>query len=169
MKRYVSIAISTAVLAFAGCAGMNETPKEPTMSRRIEDVRAIKQLAADWRSAWLAGDAESLLSLYGDEPVLMPQDRPAVTGKDAIRSLYQSVLGEFDIKSEGTLMEVEASGDWGYFWSAYTLTATPKTGGKPIKSAGKSVFIVKREPGGAWKIARLIDNSDGAPTDEEAR
>ena len=139
------------------------------MRRRDEDIHAIKQLAADWRSGWLAGDADSLLALYGDDPVLMPQDQPAVIGKEAIRSLYQSVLKEFDFKSEGMLMEVEASGDWGYFWSAYTLTATPKAGGTPMKSAGKSVFIVKREPGGPWKIARVIDNSDGAPTDQDVR
>ena len=139
------------------------------MSRRTEDIHAIQQLAADWRSGWLSGDADSLLSLYGDEPVLMPQDQPAVIGKDAIRSLYRLVLKEYDFKSEGTLMEVEASGDWGYFWSTYTLTATPKAGGKPIKSVGKSVFIVKREPGGAWKIARLMDNSDGAPMDQDMR
>ncbi len=139
------------------------------MSRRSEDVRAIKQLAADWRSGWLAVDADALLSLYGDEPVLMPQDQPAVFGKAAIRSLYQSVLRDYAITSESRLMEVEASGDWGYFWSTYSLTATPKAGGKPIKSAGKSVFIVKRQPGGAWKILRLIDNSDGVLPDQQRR
>jgi len=148
---------------------MNETSARRAMSRRNEDVQAIRQLAADWRSGWLAGDADLLLSLYGDEPVLMSQDQPAVMGKDAIRSLYRAVLKEYDIKSESTLMDVEASGDLGYFWSTYTLTATPKGGGKAVKSAGKSVFIVKREPGGAWKIARLIDNSDGAPTDQDGR
>ena len=127
---------------------------------RRDDIRAIKQLAADWRSGWLAGDAESLLSLYAEDPVLMPQGPPAIVGKDAIRSIYQAVLKEVVIKNRGALMEVEASGDWGYFWSTYTLAATPKAGGKPVRSKGKSVFIVKRETGGAWKIARLIDNSD---------
>lgn len=134
------------------------------MSRREEDIQAITQLATDWRSGWLAGDADLLLSLYADDPVLLPQDQPAVFGKEAIRSLYLPVLKEYDFNSESRLMEVEASGDWGYIWSAYTLTATPKAGGKPMKSAGKSVFIVKRKPGGVWKIARLIDNSDGAST-----
>ena len=130
------------------------------VSRRKDDIRAIKQLAADWRSGWLAGDADALLSLYAEEPVLMPQGQPAIFGKDAIRSIYQAVLKEVVIKSKGALMEVEVWGDWGYFWSTYTLTATPKAGGKPIRSKGKSVFIVKRQPRGAWKIARLIDNSD---------
>jgi len=133
------------------------------MSRRSDDIRAIKQLAADWRSGWLAGDADALLSLYVKEPVLMPQGRPVVIGKHAIGSLYRAVLNEFAFRSKGRLMEVEASGDWGYFWSTYTLRATPKAGGQPFKSKGKSVFIVKRDPGGAWKIARLIDNSDHSP------
>lgn len=124
-----------------------------------EDVEAIRQLAADWRSGWLAGDVDALLSLYDDEPILMPQGQMAVSGKDAIRPLYQAVLSEVRIESESTLMEVEASGDWGYFWSTYKLTATPKVGGEKIESEGKSLFIVKRQPSGAWKITRLIDNS----------
>ena len=129
------------------------------MDRLNEDMLAIKRLADNWRSGWLSGDADALLLLYTDEPVLMPQGQPAVYGKDAIRRLYQAVFNEVAIKSESTLMEVEASGDWGYFWSTYKLTATPKTGGATIESEGKSVFIVKRVSVGVWKIARLIDNS----------
>lgn len=139
------------------------------MTKRDNDIRAIRQLAADWLSGWLAGDADALLALYGDEPVLMPQDQPAIFGTEAIRSIYQSVLKEYDFQSESTVMEIEASGAWGYIWSTYKLTATPKAGGEPIKSAGKSVFIVKRDSRGAWKIARLIDNSDGPPTDQDTR
>jgi uncharacterized protein (TIGR02246 family) len=129
------------------------------MNDRDEDIQAIRQLAADWRSGWLAGDADALLSLYDDEPVLMPQGQPVVRGRDAIRPLYEAVFREVTIESEGTLMEVEVSGDWGYFWSTYRLTATPKAGGEKIESEGKSLFIVKRQPDGDWKIARLMDNS----------
>jgi len=131
------------------------------MKKQNEDIEAIKQLAETWRSGWLAADADLLLSLYADEPVLMPQDQPVVAGKGAIRPLYEAVLKEFDFRSEGSVKEVVVSGDMGYFWSAYTLTATPKAGGEPMKVTGKSLFIVKRESGGAWKIARLMDNSDG--------
>lgn len=128
-----------------------------------DDILAIKRLAAAWRAGWLAGNAEALVSLYADRPVLMPQDRPAVTGKAAIRSLYRAVFKEVSIRSTGRLREVVAAGDWGYFWSTYNLTATLKAGGKPIRSRGKSVFILKRTPRGQWKIARLIDNSDCSP------
>ncbi|MDO8262052.1 MAG: SgcJ/EcaC family oxidoreductase [Gallionella sp.] len=134
------------------------------MTKQSEDIEAIKRLAEDWRSGWLAGDADALLSLYADDPVLMPSGQPAVFGKDAIRPLYQSVLKEYLFKSQTRLMDIEVSGDLGYFWSTYKLTATPKAGGESFEEEGKSVFIVKREHGGAWKIARLIDNSDQAPT-----
>ena len=131
------------------------------LGHRRDDIAAIKQLAAHWRAGWLAGDADVLVSLYADRPVLMPQGRPAIFGKAAIRSLYRAVLGEVQIESQGALREVEAAGDWGYFWSTYSLRATPKSGGEPIRSKGKSVFIVRRQRDGAWRIARLIDNSDG--------
>lgn len=123
------------------------------------DMAAIRKLAADWSAGWNSSDTEALLSLYGDDPVLMPQGRPAVYGKDAICSLYRSIFQEFTVKGEGKLVEAAASGDLGYFWSSYTLTAKPISGGEEITEQGKSIFIVRRQRD-AWKIARLIDNSD---------
>lgn len=136
------------------------------MPNENENFEAIRQLASDWRAGWLAGDADLLLSLYTDDPVVMPQDQPVVVGKDAIRPIYEALFKEFDFKGEGAVKEVVASGDLGYFWSAYSLTAIPKTGGEPVNVTGKSIFIVKRGSGGAWKIARLMDNSDRASTDQ---
>ncbi len=130
------------------------------MVRRNRDFIAIKQLAKDWRSAWIAGDARALLALFADDPVVLPQGQPAIVGKDALRPLYKAVFREVTIKSTSKVIEVEASGDMGYVWSTYNLTATPKSGGNSIRSKGKSLFIVKRQRRGAWKISRLIDNSD---------
>lgn len=131
------------------------------MNRHIEDLAAIKKIALDWNTGWDCANVEALLALYEDNPILMPQGQPAIIGKDAIRLLYQSVLKDFIIKGKGEVVEVEVSGNLGYFWSSYSLTATPKAGGDPINSKGKSLFIVKRQDDSSWKIARLIDNSDG--------
>lgn len=133
-----------------------------SVRKRNRDLIAIKRLAKDWRSAWLAGDAIALMTLFTDNPVVLPQGQPAIVGKDALRPLYEAVFREVVIKSNAKVIEVEASGDLGYFWATYSLTATPKAGGKSIKSKGKSLFIVKRQRQGAWKISRLIDNSDSA-------
>lgn len=169
MKQYVSRFAIVMALVLAGCAEQNGSSRVSTMAKENEDIEAIRQLAADWRAGWLAGDVDLLLSLYAADPVVMPQDQPVVVGKDAIRPLYEALFKEFDFKSEGTVKEVGVSGDLGYFWSAYTLTATPKAGGEPINVTGKSILILKRGSGGAWKIARLMDNSDRAATGESMR
>ncbi|HPC61113.1 MAG TPA: SgcJ/EcaC family oxidoreductase [Verrucomicrobiota bacterium] len=156
MKGYLAI---VAALTLAGCADAKNTKGDINRRDREADLKAIKQLAADWRAGWLAGDVEALLSLYADDPVLLPQGQPAVSGKAAIRELYQAVFKEVVITSESSLMEMEISGNLGYFWSTYKISATPKAGGAPIQSEGKSLFVVRRVAGGAWKIARLMDNS----------
>ena len=130
------------------------------MTDQSDDIDAIRELAGSWSRGWGNSDSEALLSLFTDDPILMPQNQPAVIGKKAIRSLYDSFFAEFTLQGKGEVMEIEVSGDLGYFWSSYTLTATPKAGGDSITDDGKSVFILRRQPDHSWKIARLIDNSD---------
>ena len=130
------------------------------MNNQIDDLTAIKKLAMDWDAGWDSGDAEALLAFYADSPILLPQGQPAIVGKDAIRSMYQSVFKDFIIRGKGKVVEVDVSGSLGYFWSSYSLTATPKASGNPVTARGKSLFIVKRQDDNSWKIARLIDNSD---------
>jgi uncharacterized protein (TIGR02246 family) len=137
------------------------------MSKQSEDITAIKQLAEDWRSGWLAGDVDFVISLYAEDPVLMPSGQPAIFGKENIRPLYKAVMGEVDLKSQYKVMDVEVSGDLGCFWCSYTLTATPKTGGDSLEVTGKYMCIVKRQDDGSWKISKLMDNSDQTPTDTQ--
>jgi uncharacterized protein (TIGR02246 family) len=124
-------------------------------------MAAVRTLAKEWSAAWNRSDADGLLSLFTGDPVLLPQGRPAVTGKKAIRSLYRSFFKDYTVKGRGRVVEVEVSGDLGYFWSRYTLTAAPKAGGKKVAEKGRSLFIVRRRKDGAWKIARLIDTGEG--------
>jgi ketosteroid isomerase-like protein len=64
------------------------------------------------------------------------------------------------VTGSGEVVEVEVAGPWAFFRSYYRLTATPKSGGAPASDRGKWLCIVRRQPDGAWKIGRLIANSD---------
>lgn len=154
-------------LALVGCTGQTKLKEGTTMSNQPEDIAAIKQLAEDWRSGWIAGDVEFVLSLYAENPVLMPSGLPAVVGKDNIRPIYEAVMEEVDFDSQAKVMEVEASGNLGYFWCSYTITATPKAGGDSFEVPGKYLCIVKRQADNNWKITKLIDNSDHAAADAQ--
>ena len=158
------ILIIIVALMFGGCTKQANVQKDTIMSKESEDIAAIKQLAEDWRAGWIAGDAEFVLSLYADEPVLMPSGQPAIFGKENIRPLYEAVMKEVELKSQYKVMDVEASGDLGYFWCSYTLTATPKAGGETFEVSGKYICIVKRQDDGSWKITKLMDNSDQTTT-----
>ena len=167
MKTNINIIIAIAMLTLVGCASDHSTPEGFTITRQAEDIDAIKQLNDDWKAGWLTGDFELLLSLYADEPILMPQDQPIVVGKDSIRPLYQAVLEAVSFKSQGIVEEIEVSGDLGYFRTSYTFSATPKAGGEAIEVTGKTIFIVKRQHDGTWKITHLMDNSDGETSNNQ--
>jgi uncharacterized protein (TIGR02246 family) len=76
------------------------------MTRQNEDETAVRKLATEWSDGWISGDTEAILSLYTGDPILMPQDQPAVIGKNAIRELYEVVLKDFTVEGDGKVMEI---------------------------------------------------------------
>ncbi|MHC4755687.1 MAG: YybH family protein [Planctomycetota bacterium] len=153
----------------SGCIKQANVRKDTIMSKQTEDITAIKQLAEDWRTGWLTGDYEALLALLSDEPVLIMSHEPAIIGKEAIRTLYQYVFENYNFENQSIAAEteVEVDGDLGYLWSSYTTTDMPKAGGEPIKEHGHSVWIVKRQHDGSWKIARMVATRDQPTTNSQ--
>jgi uncharacterized protein (TIGR02246 family) len=165
MDSYLCVAGPICLLFLGVSCRLTQHQPEPVAvpDKHAEDVAAIQRLTEEWHDAWLAGNADALTAMYTDDPVLMPQNQPAVIEKETIHALYQSVFDEFTVSGSGDLQEVEVAGDWAFFRSTYRLTATPKAGGEPLEDTGKSLFIVRRQLDGSWKIARLIANSDLPP------
>jgi ketosteroid isomerase-like protein len=44
-------------------------------------------------------------------------------------------------------------GDWAFMWTRLSVTATPPDGSAPVRRAGHTLTILRKE-GGRWKIAR---------------
>ena len=161
MKSYLRAAtlISLALLV-AACGPAEEQPASQAPSQ-AEDVAAIKAFGPKAVAATNAGDAAALADLYTEDAIHMPPNRPALVGKEAIQSSYQTGFAQFTQKLTLTLEEVEVSGDWAFSRSTYTGTGTPKAGGEPIfEDNGKFLAIHKRQPDSTWKIHRDIANSD---------
>ena len=112
--------------------------------------------------------------------MIMSHEEPFV-GKEALRELYQHVLGAEKTEEEGGGMaamaeaigldpedytfttetgqgKTEVSGDLGYLWGTYASAATPKpgVGGEPIRDSGVTLLIVRRQEDGAWKVALMM-------------
>ena len=162
MKSYLpTAALISLALIVAGCAPAPEQP-EPAAEAptQAEDVAAIKKLIDDYLAAANAGDVSAVAAFYTDDAIRMPPNAPAKIGKEAIQSDVQTQLDQFTIKLGLEVVEVEVAGDWAFGRGSHTITLTPKAGGEPTEDSGKWIEILKRQPDGAWKIYRLIWNSD---------
>jgi uncharacterized protein (TIGR02246 family) len=128
-----------------------------------DDERAIRDLVATWMAASQAGDVETVLGLMADDVVFMVPGR-APFGKAAFAADAQAMK---NVRFEGThdIRELAVLGDWAYLRNYLTVTVTPP-GGAPVRRAGYTLTILRKEPGGKWLLARdanLLTKVDGWP------
>lgn len=115
------------------------------------DERAIRDLVDTWMKASRAGDAATALSLMADDVVFMvPGHEPF--GKEAFAKASEGMKG---VKMEGAseIREIKVLGDWAYIRNHIAITMTPP-GGAPVKRAGWTLTLLRKEPDGRWVLAR---------------
>jgi uncharacterized protein (TIGR02246 family) len=117
----------------------------------IDDERAIRDLVATWMAASKAGDVATVLGLMADDVVFMVPGREPF-GKEAFAAAAQ---GMKNMGMEGTsdIRELKVLGDWAYLRNHLTVTMTPP-GGAPVRRAGYTLTILRKEPDGRWVLAR---------------
>jgi uncharacterized protein (TIGR02246 family) len=128
-----------------------------------DDERAIRELIATWMQASQAGDTAKVLSLMADDVVFQVPGREPF-GKEAFAAMSQGMKG---IRMEGSsdIRELRVLGDWAYLRNYLTITMTPPSG-KPIRRAGYTLTILRKQADGQWVLARdanlLTEVKDGA-------
>ena len=91
MKKLFMIIPLVFLLCFTfGCQQGEEVAEEPAVDISV-DIEANKNLIDAWDKAHNSGDIEGLMSLYTDDAVRIPPNKPALVGKEAIRSLFQEI------------------------------------------------------------------------------
>jgi len=182
MKR-ASIVLLVVIVGIA-TAAMSQEKKIAEGSKKAghaEDLAAVNQLSEDYAAAWAKGDPELLLACYADDAVVIMSHEEPIVGKEALRELYEHVLGaekteeegggsaamaeaigldpeDYTFTTETGQGQTEVSGDLGYLWGTYATAATPKpgVGGEPIRDSGVTLLIVRRQEDGAWKVALMM-------------
>jgi uncharacterized protein (TIGR02246 family) len=150
MKIYISVALFlSSLLCIASAA----------------DTKAIEQNLRDlddqWSTAAGAKDLEKTVSFYSEDAVVMPPNASAATSKEAIRKVWQDLLGSpgLVISWKTTKVEVAKSGDLACLSGSYDLTMNDASG-KPVNDHGKYVEVWEKQPDGKWKCGTDIWNSD---------
>jgi ketosteroid isomerase-like protein len=155
--------VGTAMLAtLLLSAGQGVSPKAAAQDRLQADRAAIERLHEQDRAATLSDSADQLAKLWDKDAVRFSSGRPAEIGAAVIYAndkRWEMSSGRerslcFDIE----IQDLQIAGDWAIEWW-YGSYKTSK-GGKVSIGYGKGVRVMKRQPDGTWRFARVISLTD---------
>jgi len=147
MKR---ILILAATLALAGCG---ETKTDPAVEKA-----AIDKVRDDFIAAFNGGDAMKIGELYAEDAVMMPGEKPTVTGRAAIVDYNKATFDQASAKINITPKSTKVLGDMAVDEGTYTINVMPKAAGaEPVTDEGRYVVVLEKMAG-SWKVIRDIDN-----------
>jgi uncharacterized protein (TIGR02246 family) len=102
-----------------------------------------------WVKAVSAGDIEAAVALYSPDAVLYAPDSMEARGTEAIRAVYQGLLGPNTVSNATINATYQTSGDLSTGWGTATMTLTPKAGGPP-QTIVVRVTEVTKKVNGKW-------------------
>ena len=128
---------------------------------RSTDEATLRNLDSEWSKAAGARNVDKTVSYYASDAVVMPPNIPALNTKEAIRGLWQSMLGSpgFSGGWTATRVEVARSGDLAYVSGNYDFTEKD-AGGAPMTDKGKYLEVWKKQSDGSWKCVVDMFSSD---------
>lgn len=118
------------------------------------DETQIRDLVATWMTASQNGDVDRVLDLMTDDAVfLLPGREPMRKPEFAAIARQQAAAAAPRIEGASEIQEIQVAGDWAFLWTRLQVTATPADGGAPVRRAGYTLTVLRRE-GGRWRLAR---------------
>ena len=152
MRKLFMVLALVFLLCFTfSCQQGEEVAEEPVVDVEA-DVEAVKKITDDFNVAMSAGNIDKLVSLYTDDAVRIPPNKPPLVGKEAIRNLFQEQLDQFTVQNEGVIVDLKVSGDLAFVRGSWTSINTPKTGGDSLKENGSFVSVIQKQLDGSWKV-----------------
>ena len=130
------------------------------MASKNEDLLQIEALHRRDVEAVMAGDKETLASLWSQDGVMLAPGSPALRGEEILAVVqaetddagYEVVDYRFDFD------EVTVCGDYAFEWGTVSGSARDPESGEITASAYKLLRVLIREAG-EWKVHRAIWNS----------
>jgi len=116
---------------------------------------SIQSVLRSYEAALNGNAIDTILDLYGSEPVFMPQHAPALVGRGAVRAGYEQVFATIKLDVRFEIHEVEEAGD--HAWARTSSAGRTKilAAGVQVAEGNNELFIFRRE-NGAWKIHRYL-------------
>ncbi len=158
----VGVSLLLTIVMMAACMPVQPAAQVEAQPAPETDMEAVvNAIWTEYAAANVAGDAERWIALWDENGVKMPPGSPPIEGKENILARKQAAAAKW-ITNEMTItdLEYEVAGDWAYVRGVYSATDTPTAGGESVKTDGKYMSILHRQPDGSWKLYRDLSNSN---------
>lgn len=107
----------------------------------------------------------ALANLFTHDAVLLEPGSPAVIGKKAILAESEKERAEnpgfLELSYRPDIKNIQIADGWAFEWGYFDASYSESPGGEVKQFRGKGLRVLKREPGGSWKFARVMWNVAG--------
>lgn len=128
------------------------------------DTGAIHDVLSTYETALNAQDTDTIVSLYADDGVFMPQHSQPQVGRESIRAAYEGVFVAITLDIEFEIDEIGLLSDnWAFARTRSEGTVRINATGDSGPEANQELFLLQRADGKTWQIARYIFSTTNPP------
>ena len=128
------------------------------------DRTKIETVLSTYEKALNASDADTVMTLYADDGVFMPQNSVPNVGKEAVRAAYDRAFQAIKLDIEFTVDEVlHVAPEWAFARTRSEGFVTINATGDRGPEANQELFVFHKQDDGKWKIARYIFSTTNPP------
>jgi uncharacterized protein (TIGR02246 family) len=138
-----------------------QTAQKPNkdVQRFLQQLSATRNTIADsyvrWTEAIKTKNVDALVDMYTDDATILPDEKEAVSGKDAIRKFYNEfLLAEQYQLADQKFENINSVQEGDLLIDSTKYSGVLVRDSKNIAFAGKRLVVWKREFQGPWKILR---------------
>jgi uncharacterized protein (TIGR02246 family) len=123
-----------------------------------QDAEAIRGQLKQYEAALNASDTDSVMKLYAEDAVFMPQNSQPFVGREAVKTAYVHVFHTIKLDVQFLIDEVRPiAPNWAYARTRSVGTQRLLTGdGRPETEGNQELFVLHKEADGQWRFARYI-------------
>jgi uncharacterized protein (TIGR02246 family) len=148
------IRIFAIIVITAVCVSLSALAKDST------DVAGIRRVIYSYQQALNDNNVEEIIKLFTEDGTVMIQKAPTNVGIAEVRKFYQALFKSIDLDLEFQIAElVQVSPEWAFVRSTSHGTVVVIADKSNNSSVGQELFILKKQTGGDWKIARYAGSS----------
>jgi uncharacterized protein (TIGR02246 family) len=149
-----SLLTGMGVVIAGGCSSSAPVDRE-------EDLATLRAAAEEYHAAASAKDAQTVVTFYADDAMMVPPNADRVEGIDGVRDYRFGFIETpgVELRFETTRVEVSASGDMGWTLAIGDVSFT-RPDGEPGSDRVRDFHVWHKQDDGSWKVSVDIWNSE---------